>query len=229
MTRANGKILLVSGSNVSGHAPLPNTRQELETITRLAPPEQLLNPSAPSHVDTASLGDSTVDRTLPQLVNASIVHFACHGIQDRTNPLESGFIIQDGRLRLSQLMDLNLPSAYFAFLSACNSAAGDRAQPDEAVHLAAAMMYIGFQSVVGTMWYVRPLYVQESMLTIRRRTMHDADGPHVAETVYRSLFKERRLNMDVDAIPYALDQAVQELRDKGFSPGRWATYMHMGI
>jgi len=45
-----------------------------------------------------------------------------------------------------------LPNASIAFLSACHSAAGDQDQPDEVVHLGAAMLGAGFQSVIATMW-----------------------------------------------------------------------------
>jgi CHAT domain-containing protein len=43
-----------------------------------------------------------------------------------------------------------------AFLSACETATGDREIPDdsEALHLAATLLIAGFQSVVATMWYV---------------------------------------------------------------------------
>jgi CHAT domain-containing protein len=50
------------------------------------------------------------------------------------------------------LMQLKLPKALFAFLSACETAQGDREQPDQAIHLAAAMLFTGFRSVVATMW-----------------------------------------------------------------------------
>ncbi|KAG9316098.1 hypothetical protein JVU11DRAFT_3772 [Chiua virens] len=42
----------------------------------------------------------------------------------------------------------------FAFLSACHTAVGDRTAPDETIHLAAAMQFAGFRSVIGTMWAV---------------------------------------------------------------------------
>lgn len=56
--------------------------------------------------------------------------------------------------------------------------------------------------------------------------MNDADGPAVAQTVYTELMKN---NMwDPDAVPYALDLAVCELRKRGLAPERWAPYVHMG-
>jgi CHAT domain-containing protein len=53
---------------------------------------------------------------------------------------------------VSKLMRLNLDKAWFAYLSACETAKGDKEQPDQVVHLAAAMLHAGFKSVVATMW-----------------------------------------------------------------------------
>jgi hypothetical protein len=58
------------------------------------------------------------------------------------------------------------------------------------------------------------------------RAMNDIDGPFVALKVYKCLFENEML--DSNAIPYALDDAVKELRLQGVSPSRWATYVHIG-
>jgi CHAT domain-containing protein len=60
-------------------------------------------------------------------------------------------MMQDDMLTASKLMVLKLPNAFLAVLSACEMAKGDTSQPDQAVHLAATMLYVGFRSVVGTM------------------------------------------------------------------------------
>jgi CHAT domain-containing protein len=72
--------------------------------------------------------------------------------QDHECALKSGFLMRDELLTVSSLMSLHLPNAFLAILSACETAKGDASQPDQAVHLAATMLYIGFKSVVGTMW-----------------------------------------------------------------------------
>jgi hypothetical protein len=59
-----------------------------------------------------------------------------------------------------------------------------------------------------------------------RRAMNDADGPLVAREFYERLFQGSVI--DVDAVPYALDEAVASLRRKGVPPGQWATFIHMG-
>jgi CHAT domain-containing protein len=86
------------------------------------------------------------------LRDSNWAHIACHGIQHPTRPLESSFCLADARLSVSDLMNLNLKDAVFAFLSACETAKGDTEQPDQVIHLAAAMLFVGFKSVVATMW-----------------------------------------------------------------------------
>jgi hypothetical protein len=56
--------------------------------------------------------------------------------------------------------------------------------------------------------------------------MGDSDGPQVARLFYERLFAEDMITLD--AIPYALDYAVGELRKSGVPPARWATFIHMG-
>jgi hypothetical protein len=56
--------------------------------------------------------------------------------------------------------------------------------------------------------------------------MEDVDGPSVAKLFYERLFAEEVITLN--AIPYALDYAVSELRKHGVPPKRWATFIHMG-
>jgi hypothetical protein len=56
--------------------------------------------------------------------------------------------------------------------------------------------------------------------------MNDADGPRITKLFYERLFSEDVITLD--AIPYALDYAVGELRKSGVPPERWATFIHMG-
>jgi hypothetical protein len=58
------------------------------------------------------------------------------------------------------------------------------------------------------------------------REMHDVDGPVLAKLMYSKLFANE--SIDDDAIAYALDAAVSELRRSGARPERWATFIHMG-
>ncbi|KAH9925829.1 CHAT domain-containing protein [Fomitopsis serialis] len=124
---------------------------------------------------------------------ANWVHFACHASQDTLRPTDSAFILNDNDLRLITLMQVKLPNADFAFLSACQTAAGDPKLSNQAVHLAAGMLYAGFRSVIATMW-----------------SINDCDGPEVAKEVYSHLLATK----DSTQAAYALHHAMQKLRIK---------------
>jgi CHAT domain-containing protein len=96
--------------------------------------------------------EATVGRVTERIKTASFVHLACHGLQHRTNALESGFYLNDDKLTISKLMGLQLDHPWLAYLSACETAKGDAEQPDQVMHLAAAMLFAGFKHVVATMW-----------------------------------------------------------------------------
>jgi hypothetical protein len=97
----------------------------------------------------------------------------CHGILEPGKPFDSSFKLYNGkRLSLLEIVRSRLPNAEFAFLAACHTAEmTDESPADEVLHLAAAMQYCGFRSVVGTMW-----------------AMADMDGQDLAGNFYKSLF-----------------------------------------
>jgi CHAT domain-containing protein len=97
---------------------------------------------------------TTIARAFGDIKAANIVHLACHGIQDHEDATQSGFCLGDGRLTISSLIDLDIKGAFLAFLSACETGKGSKDQPDQVMHLAATMLFIGFKSVVATMWLV---------------------------------------------------------------------------
>ncbi|KAG2144404.1 uncharacterized protein EDB93DRAFT_1153278 [Suillus bovinus] len=73
---------------------------------------------------------------------------------NRTQPFESSFAMRDGPLMIKDIIRSNWQSPHFAFLSACHTTVGDEESPDEFIHLAAAMQFCGFRSVIGSMWSV---------------------------------------------------------------------------
>lgn len=81
---------------------------------------------------------------LSQLPAAAIFHFS-------GTSLRSSLILEDGELNISQIMGQPLPHASLTFLSACDTAVGDEDLTDDAIHLAATMLFAGFRGVVATM------------------------------------------------------------------------------
>ena len=127
-------------------ADLPATVTELKKIEEVVPVGCL------TKLGTREGPKATVSTVLSHLSDSSIVHFACHAFQDLTQPLDSAFIMSDGELKMSQIIAQPMPNASLAFLSACETATGDEYVPDEVMHLAAALLFSGFRSIVGTMW-----------------------------------------------------------------------------
>jgi CHAT domain-containing protein len=144
------KVLLASVPDPFKGHPLLFAKQEVLDIEAVLPSTAVLR--ATEHDGTGA----TVEEVQEKLPEASILHLACHGYQDSENPLDSGFVMRDAMLTVSDIMTLRLPNALLAFLSACETAKGDEQQPDQAVHLAATVLFTGFKSVVGTMWYEQP-------------------------------------------------------------------------
>jgi hypothetical protein len=62
--------------------------------------------------------------------------------------------------------------------------------------------------------------------SVIQRSMDDLDGPSVAVDFYERVMSKPYI--EADDIPYALDAAVQNLRETGAAPHRWATFIHLG-
>ena len=141
------KVLAVIQPTIPGqpHLNLPFTRKELQKIEQQVPEECLVSLGTPKE-------DTSIENVLSHLSSSSIVHFACHGVQNLGSPLDSALLLGDGRLKVSKIMEHPLRNASLAFLSACETATGDKKIPDEAMHIAATMLFAGFRGVVGTMW-----------------------------------------------------------------------------
>jgi hypothetical protein len=142
------RLLLVAAEHVAtAQLPaLPSVRIEMSEITGIAD-------RAGIQYAASSRTVATPEEAKVALPSATLVHIACHGLQHPEQPLESAFhLSNDGVLSVSNLMELDLKGAYLAFLSACETAKGDRVQSDQAIHLAATMLFVGFKSVVATMW-----------------------------------------------------------------------------
>lgn len=148
---SEAKVMPVAVPDALNLPLLENTSVEIDIISRTVPPTSLLH----HHARSTPTVDDILSRlsALDPALSPSILHLACHGKQDPKNALESGFAMHDGLLTISKLMQVEMPNAFFAFLSACESATGDRRQPHETVHLAASMLFAGFKSVLATMWY----------------------------------------------------------------------------
>ena len=200
------RLLTISQTATPGQPRLPGTVREVDAIGKLQ--------TQTGRLPMTRLDDqeATVAAVLHHMKECSWIHLACHGIQDTVHPTDSAFLLIDRRLTLKEIMKQSLSHTELAVLSACQTAKGDSRLPEEAIHLAAGMLMAGYGSVVATMW-----------------SIHDDDGPIIAEKFYKYLIEEA--GGDSRKAAYALHHAVAHLRnvvgEKSFA--RWAPFIHLGI
>lgn len=195
------KLLAVIQPNTPGATPLPGTREELNRIQKYVPT---------SAIRVLYRSKATINEVLSGMDDCSWVHLACHGTQDITDPMESGLLLEDGRLGLSKIIQKRLPNAQFAFLSACQTATGDQKHQEEAIHIASGMLLAGYKGVVATMWSIQ-----------------DDVAPFIADQVYSKILTDGQPNGVEPAA--ALHEAVRELRTQfGSKFSSWAPFVYMG-
>ena len=203
LKRPTFRMLAVGQSSIAGMTPLPGVTEEIAFIQKILGVEAL----------TLDEHKATVDRVASSLPTCSWAHFACHGVQDPVNPMDSGLMMWDRhRLTLSRLARSSLGSAEFAFLSCCESAKGSKQFPNEAMHLAAGLQFIGYRGVIGTMWSVG-----------------DRDALNVAMQIYGELFKDGTGRASASKAALALHQAVLHLRANNVPLARWVPFVHFGL
>jgi CHAT domain-containing protein len=83
--------------------------------------------------------------------------------------------MRDGPLMIKDIIRSDWQNPEFAFLSACHTAVGDEKSPDELIHLAAAMQFSGFRSVIGSMWSVDDEVARQVVSAFYRRLV-DGSG-----------------------------------------------------
>jgi CHAT domain-containing protein/tetratricopeptide (TPR) repeat protein len=192
-------ILLVAQPD----ATVPKVLQEMRVV-------QAVSPS----VATLLWETATPPAALEHLGDHQFAHISCHGILEMGKPFDASFKLHGARLTLLDIVRAQLPTAEFAFLSACHTAElTEESIADEGLHLTGAVQYCGFRSVVGTMW-----------------AMADIDGPDLARRFYKSVFSDKW-----QGIPYhertaeALQDSVRTLRKKGgMTLERWVNFVHYG-
>ncbi|KIO23449.1 hypothetical protein M407DRAFT_27056 [Tulasnella calospora MUT 4182] len=194
------ELLVIGQQNTPGQRPLINVPKEIATI-KCSFPSILV-------IDEAKAIKKTVRDGLHKY---PWVHFACHGFQDNERPFNSHFALWDETLSLLDILENHHNDAQLAVLSACHSAAGDRDTPDEVIHLAAGLQFIGFRNVIGTLWQ-----------------SYDPDAPEFAKVFYERMSGPKGRKGGADYSATALAYAVRHLRELGTPLERWILFVHFG-
>ena len=202
-TTGHLRLLVIRQPPSDGHGQLPGVAIELGRIKEVV----MNSPRAFATLLETSVG--TVEEVSDLMKQADWVHFACHGVQDGLN---SGLCLANKRsLTLREIAALSRPRGGLAFLSACQTAKGEKVLSDEAIHIAAGMLFAGYGGVIGTMW-----------------SISDRLAPDVARDVYAHLFG-KGARPDYRDAARALHDAIEGLRDRGVSFDEWIPFIHVRL
>ena len=150
--------------------------------------------------------ESRISRVVEELGKNQWVHLACHGLPNRKQPFESAFALHDGHFTIQHIIGCDLKNTEFAYLSACHTTVGDEESPDEAIHLASAMQFAGFRSVIGTMW-----------------TVDDGLASEITSTFYEHMVDESG-RLDHTRAAIALNKTMKSMR----ALDQEILYIHLG-
>lgn len=154
-------------------APLPGAEKEAKAVANLLNAGALIGQKAT---------EATVKSRLP---NASIIHFATHGLLEYGLPEDSGVrdlpgaialtpdTLEDGLLTSFEISNLTL-QADLAVLSACDTGLG-RITGDGVIGLSRSLITAGVPSVVVSLWSVPDAPTAELMTEFYRQLQNNSD------------------------------------------------------
>jgi CHAT domain-containing protein len=202
-----------------GGAPAPRLLYEGEdrgpgqvSLPGAARTRALIEQLVPADRRTVLTGaEATREAVEAQLPGHTWTHFDCHGVQDLDAPFESGLVLRDGFLTVSDLARLRNEQAQFAFLGACVTAAIGTALPDEVITLTSALQCAGYPAVIGTL-----------------SSVPDSTTARIAQSVYTHLTDAGGIAAADSA--HALNKAVREERvRRPDHPSAWVSFLHLGL
>jgi len=182
---AADSVLIVAVAAAPGAGTLAGVAAEADDLARLIPRSQLLP-------------DPTRKTVLEGLPAHPLVHFACHGYANWTDPGASMLILPGDRaapLTVADISALQLTGS-LAYLSACDTTVTSPNLADEAIHITGAFHLAGYAHVIGTLWPV-----------------NDATARDLTRDVYGQLTRDGSAPPDVSHAAHALHHATRRLRD----------------
>ncbi|MFI8912808.1 CHAT domain-containing protein [Streptomyces sp. NPDC053513] len=211
----SAKALVVAMEATPGAAPLRHAATETEALRRHFPEATVLTGHGTAHGTSMSPSAATKANVLSHLPDAAIVHFACHGAHDPTDPSRSKLLLQDHQrdpLTVSSLAGVRLSGAALAYLSACRTAFNENeATLDESVHLTTAFHLAGFRHVIGSLWEI------DDWLAAR-----------ISDGFYAKLLANGGSLENFD-VARALHDEIRAQRAKYVrAPSLWAAHIHVG-
>ncbi len=194
--------VIVAVPDVPGQMRLPGVKAEAKAISALIRGADVLP-------------HPTRDAVLTALREHAVVHLACHGHANWTDPAASHLVLYDFAdtpLTVADISTLHLTGA-LAFLSACDTGTTtDTELADESIHITGAFHLVGYQHVIGTLWPV-----------------NDRTAAKLATDFYTQLTCGGTTAPDTSRSAQALHQASRHLRSRyPDHPTVWAAHTHTG-
>ncbi len=206
-TQSEKQSSIQLASNYRGRTTLPpltSTKDEVETINSLFESKNI-------KALTLVGKNATEKKLTPELNNFDILHFATHGLVNKSNPERSGIYLypladagsEDNFLSLGQLQNLKI-NADLAVLSACNTGSGAVAEGEGVMALPRGFIFAGVPNIIASLWKVNDERTKDLMV----------------------LFYKHLLNGNSYAA--ALRLAKLDCIEKGFLPLDWAGFVLIG-
>jgi len=198
---AHSRQLIVAMPDTPGHRPLPGISAEVAALDRYLPAAE---------TDKLTGPDATRVSVLRALATHSRIHFACHGTQHPVEPSRSGLALCDGMLTTTDIASIRSSGPELVVLSACQTATANVRLTDEPKQLFAQLQYLGYRSVISTMWAVT-----------------DRAGLQLTQAIYQHLAASADAAASVRAAK-TVDQVMRDLRRTNPDPLIWASLVHFG-
>ncbi|MFJ9815556.1 CHAT domain-containing protein [Streptomyces sp. NPDC101151] len=151
-------VLAVAMPQTAGQAPLARTVAEATAAAAAGGGTPLIGPAA------------TREAVRRAVLDAAVVHFACHADSDPEDAAAGRLLLADGDLLIGDIAELHLESAELAYLSACGTARGSSSPDlvDEVIHLASAFQLAGYTQSVATLWEVGDTFAADAAAAFHR-------------------------------------------------------------
>ncbi len=171
-------------------APLPGTREEVQTIFSGFENQQkkaLVNLRASANEDYVKSG---------KLKDYKYIHFASHGMVNTDKPELSGIILaqdsaskEDGILHTGEMYNLEL-NADLTVLSACETGLGEITKGEGLIGLSRALLYAGSKNIIVSLWKVADNSTSQLMVDFYDNLLQDEKNRN-----YSQALREAKLKM----------------------------------
>jgi CHAT domain-containing protein len=180
--RRNNESYFVGIGNPLPHPnPLEGAEAELEKVAGFFQAERS---------ETLYAEEATKQAVLNVIQRATLLHFACHGLFNAEDPLDSRLeLASDEVLTLREIIyaDARPEKARLIVMSACESGISDfRNLPDEFIGLPAGFLQAGVPGIVATLWAIAD--IATSLLMVRfYKNLLQGDDPNNREPMHPAL------------------------------------------